>query len=284
MGSTQVIPSFPASVWDGTSPSRPSATSDRPPTASDYSRLVSELQALQQWVRDQIGLIHTVLTSDFLAGNYTATAQGGGVDFGVPDGKPAYLAIVGGALTGDSTWNVQVEESDDASTWAAIQGVNVSSSVALRAEILSFTPTKRYARPNVYISGADHDLYIGTFFGKGALPILPANNVGFAVQHVTGIINGTAVDFGNVTGKFDTAFIIVSNISGDPGGIFTIQQSTNGVSGWSALPGGPSYDAISMGNGSVGSFTFKRTRRYARLHFDPNSLTVDSIFGGILTR
>jgi hypothetical protein len=95
----------------------------------------------------------------------TAGENGAAVDLIAADGNGFAILSVG-QITGDSAVTATLEESHDATTWAAVSDVSfpvVDEESA--AVVRTFTRTRRYVRAVVAVSGDDHDVYAGVLVG-----------------------------------------------------------------------------------------------------------------------
>lgn len=258
MGSTQVIPSFPASVWDGTSPSRPSVTSDSPPTVSDYSRLVSEIQAMQQYL---LGQKPSVALISLAPDNYGDAPVGEAVQIAF-DGTPLKAIAAVGALNGDTTFEFRVEQSESQNGTFTTLTDSSAIIAANTTRIMSFTPTKPWVRVFGLEPGQDADGNAIGLIVKGPLPATLACTIRPSSYDTD--TNGVAVDFGAITGRDILSLVAIGGITGDSTFTVTYEESTNNTD-WFVIP---NSDASVLNASATLVQRFKRTRRYVRAVLD----------------
>lgn len=279
MGPSQVVTSFPRTVWDGTTASRLSTLTDAPPSKEDWNRLVSEVIALQQEYRDAVGLRvdNGILVTE--PAIYGSTTQN--YPFQLARGIPAFAVIHVGQLAGDEQLQFFIEESD-VSTGGFIEIKNVSTGNSIGSWITTFTPTKKYQRFRMIRTGEDQQPSYFLFVGNGTVPTIGLNLMP-AVEYAITVSDFVGEYFQVTPYKMHTLLVAVGDITADSGGVIDITQSDGPM----GLPDSAPQNTIEMATYPVGGFVLKPfmpTKAYVRIGFSTESDDIDTFLGATLLR
>lgn len=258
MGPSQIVSSFPESVWDGLTASRRSPTTDAPPTKEDWNRLVSEVTALQEWVRTNVGWRPTFIMPGVSAGNYTNSGAFGSVDYGPANGHADFFVGATGPLNGDTAYTFVIQETDRNSisaVWTEITRFTMSTEDT--TNIQTFIRTKRYVRIYLISTGSEIDGAAAGFFGAGTAP--REIQVALRPQQVESAATSELVNFTKwVGGQFDDMLFAV-HIGGttDEGYLTTKVQEPDNTGGYVDVAGAVMTTVIS--EDSLSKINFRTT-------------------------
>jgi hypothetical protein len=100
-------------------------------------------------------------------GSYTADATGSAQDLAAADGG-AFAVLAVGTLAAGTTVGGYLEESADASSWAAVPGAEFTSvTTANSVRAVTFRRTARYVRAAVTVAGGSPSAALVVIVGQG---------------------------------------------------------------------------------------------------------------------